>query len=106
MAWGLRCTPSGVRRGSSSLPTDRLLTRALRAVAILDIILRDEIGHVAVGNRWYSWLCAAQELEPLAHYRLLARRHQAPRLRPPFNIEARYAAGFVAAEIEDLQAER
>ncbi len=79
---------------------------ALRAVAILDIILRDEIGHVAVGNRWYGWLCAAQELEPLAHYRLLARRHQAPRLRPPFNIEARYAAGFVAAEIEDLQAER
>ena len=28
-----------------------------KAAAILDIILRDEIGHVAIGNRWYGWLC-------------------------------------------------
>ena len=26
---------------------------ALRAVAILDIILHDEVGHVAIGNHWY-----------------------------------------------------
>lgn len=75
---------------------------ALRAVAILEVILRDEIGHVAVGNRWYSWLCAQQGLDPLAHYRVLARRHQAPRLKPPFNLEARQAAGFSHAELEAL----
>jgi len=73
-----------------------------RAVAILDIILRDEIGHVAIGNHWYGWLCERQGLNPLAHYALLTARHQAPRLRPPFNKTARLAAGFSGAEIAAL----
>jgi len=75
---------------------------ALRAVEILDVILRDEIGHVAVGNRWYAWLCAREGLDPVAHYRVLARRHAAPRLRPPFNEGARRAAGFSEQEIQAL----
>lgn len=75
---------------------------ALHAVAILDRILADEIGHVAVGNRWYGWLCQRHGLEPLAHYRQLAREHQAPKLRPPFNTEARQQAGFSGAEMADL----
>jgi len=72
---------------------------ALRAVEILDVILRDEIGHVAVGNRWYGWLCQQQGIEPLSHYRHLARAHSAPRLKPPFNEPARLAAGFSDAEL-------
>ena len=75
---------------------------ALRAVGILDVILRDEIGHVAVGNRWYGWLCKQQGLEPVAHYRQLARRFSAPRLRPPFNTPARKAAGFSDIEMQEL----
>jgi uncharacterized ferritin-like protein (DUF455 family) len=75
---------------------------ALRTVEILDVILRDEIGHVAIGNRWYGWLCAQQGLEPLAHYRVLARSHGAPRLKPPFNDLARRAAGFSQPELDDL----
>jgi uncharacterized ferritin-like protein (DUF455 family) len=75
---------------------------AQRAVEILDTILRDEIGHVAVGNRWYGWLCERQGLDPIAHYRVLARTHAAPRLKPPFNEGARLAAGFSQAEIDDL----
>ena len=39
---------------------------------------------------------------PLAHYRVLARTHSAPRLRPPFNDEARRAAGFSQAEMDYL----
>ena len=77
---------------------------ALRAVEILDIILRDEIGHVAVGNRWYGWLCEQQALDPVAHYRVLARRHAAPRPRPPLNEAARRAAGFSDAEMAALTA--
>ena len=75
---------------------------AQRVVDILDIILRDEIGHVAVGNRWYGWLCAQQALDPLAHYRQLARQHAAPRLKPPFNDTARRAAGFTNTELQAL----
>ena len=74
----------------------------LRAVAILDVILRDEIGHVAVGNHWYRWLCQRDGLDPVLHYAVLAQRHGAPRPRPPFNEPARRAAGFSAAEIAAL----
>ena len=77
---------------------------ARRAIEILDVILRDEIGHVAVGNRWYAWLCAQQGLEPVAHYRHLARLHAAPRLRGPFNVNARRRAGFSDQEIAALSA--
>jgi uncharacterized ferritin-like protein (DUF455 family) len=85
-------------------PMQAKLRRAgdLRAVAILDVILRDEIGHVAIGNHWYRWLCERDGLDPVAHYDELTARHQAPRLRPPFNHAARYAAGFTDAELERL----
>jgi uncharacterized ferritin-like protein (DUF455 family) len=75
---------------------------ALAICDALDIILRDEIGHVAVGNHWYGWLCRQQGLEPVAHYRLLARRHAAPRLKPPFNGDARRQAGFSETELAYL----
>ncbi len=73
------------------------------AAEILDIILRDEIGHVAIGNRWYRWACEQEGVDPIAHYEVLARRHDAPRLKPPFNLPARRAAGFAEAELDALQ---
>ncbi|MBV8503898.1 MAG: ferritin-like domain-containing protein [Paucibacter sp.] len=73
-----------------------------RAGEILDIILRDEIGHVAIGNRWYRWLCAERGLDPIAAYAELADRHGAPRPRGPFNLEARRAAGFGEDELAAL----
>jgi len=73
-----------------------------RAVEILDVILRDEIGHVAVGNHWYRWLCTREGLDPLAHYAKLAALYRAPILRPPFNHAARRAAGFSEDEIAAL----
>ena len=77
---------------------------ALRAVEILDVILRDEIGHVAIGNRWYRWLCEREGLEPVQHYRLLVDRYAAPRLHPPFNADARRRAGFSDEELAWLLA--
>jgi uncharacterized ferritin-like protein (DUF455 family) len=76
---------------------------AQRAVDILDIILADEIGHVAVGNHWYRWLCARKGLDPVAHYPVLVERYFAPRLYPPFNEDARKLAGFTDEEIAFLR---
>jgi len=70
-----------------------------RAGEILDVILRDEIGHVRVGNRWYRHLCDERGLDPVATYDRLAEEHGAPRLRGPFNLEARRAAGFSEEEL-------
>jgi uncharacterized ferritin-like protein (DUF455 family) len=72
------------------------------AAAILDIILRDEIGHVAIGNRWFGWLCKQRGLEPVATYSRLAAEYQAPVMHGPFNLEARRAAGFSEAELAAL----
>ncbi|BEU97501.1 ferritin-like domain-containing protein [Acidovorax sp. DW039] len=76
---------------------------ALAAVDILDIILRDEVGHVAIGNHWYRWLCERDGFNPETHYAQLVRQYEAPRLKPPFNDAARRRAGFTEAELQWLQ---
>ncbi len=74
-----------------------------RMVEILEIILRDEIGHVAIGNRWYLHFCEQRGLEPLPTFARLIEEYDAPRIRPPFHVAARRAAGFSDAEIEYLE---
>ncbi|MFC4277646.1 ferritin-like domain-containing protein [Achromobacter aloeverae] len=73
-----------------------------RGAAILDVILRDEIGHVAIGNRWYRWLCEQGGHDPVAWHAELALRYAAPRQRGPFNLDARRAAGFDERELAVL----
>lgn len=93
-------------RGLDATPAVRAkLAQAGDAAAaeILDIILRDEIGHVAIGNRWYAWLCGQRKLDAITTYQMLARRYKAPSLRRPFNIEARRAAGFSDEELVALE---
>ena len=75
---------------------------AARAIDILGIILCDEIGHVAIGNHWYRFLCGQRGLDPVATYALLAAQYKAPQLRGPLNLEARRAAGFAQAELDVL----
>jgi uncharacterized ferritin-like protein (DUF455 family) len=73
-----------------------------RAGEILDIILEEEIGHVAAGNRWYRYLCAQRGLDPVLTYAELIAQYDAPKLRPPFNMAARRLAGFEDAELAAL----
>jgi uncharacterized ferritin-like protein (DUF455 family) len=75
------------------------------AAAILDIILRDEIGHVSIGNRWFQYLCDQRGLELLQTFESLRLQYQAPKLRPPFNMQARKQAGFTEAELAYLNAD-
>jgi uncharacterized ferritin-like protein (DUF455 family) len=89
-------------RGLDAIPPLRAkLAQAgdLAAAGILDIILRDEVGHVEIGNRWYLGLCAQRGLEPVSTYEELAVRHKAPVLKGPFNVEARRRAGFSEEEL-------
>jgi len=72
------------------------------SAAILDRIYRDEVGHVAVGVRWFQVLCGAQGLDPAVAYRDRVRRYFTGALKPPFNREARDRAGFPAAYYEPL----
>ena len=92
-------------RGLDAIPPLRAkLAQAgdLDAAHILDIILRDEVGHVEIGNRWYNYLCVQRGLEPYATYAELAARYKAPTPRGPFNLEARRRAGFTEEELRAL----
>jgi uncharacterized ferritin-like protein (DUF455 family) len=89
----------------SPLIRDKLMQAGDSAgAAILDVILRDEIGHVAIGNRWYRWICAQRGLDSLQAFDDLALHYRAPVQRGPFNLDARRAAGFDEAELRQLMA--
>ena len=90
-ARGLDATPSTLNKFAQ--------VGDMAMVEILTIILRDEIGHVAIGNVWYNWLCNERKLEPIATFASLCQQYSAPKLKPPFNMEARREAGFSDAEL-------
>lgn len=72
----------------------------------LDIILRDEIGHVGLGDRWFRQLCSERRLEPESTYRRLLLEFEAPWPAAPLNETARLAAGFSPGELSALRAGR
>jgi uncharacterized ferritin-like protein (DUF455 family) len=74
------------------------------SVAILETILREEVGHVAIGTRWFEWCCEREGVEPEETFIALLRDVARGALRGPFNVEARRAAGFADAEMAKLAA--
>jgi uncharacterized ferritin-like protein (DUF455 family) len=74
-------------------------------VAILEVILSEEVAHVAAGSRWYRWYCEREGVDPAPRFRELLREYAGGVLHGPFNTDARLAAGFDADELQTLQAE-
>jgi uncharacterized ferritin-like protein (DUF455 family) len=93
-ARGLDVTPEMMRR----------LERAgdPESATVLQRIYRDEIGHVAVGVRWFAFLCRERGLDAETTYQDRVRRYFVGALKPPFNRDARERAGFPAAYYEPL----
>lgn len=61
---------------------------------VLDIIYNDEKGHVAVGAKWFRFLCAREKKDPSATFKALVRSNFRGPLKPPFNDVARAEAGL------------
>lgn len=95
-ARGLDVTPGMIERlrGAGDLDT----------VACLDVILAEEVRHVAIGSHWFKTLCAQRQLDPSATFQRLVASHGLSALRGPLNITARMQAGFDAAELQQLTA--
>ncbi len=85
-ARGLDVTPGLIAKLAAAGDTE--------GVAALEVIYREEIAHVAAGKRWFDWLCARRGLVPEAAWRELVARHFKGAVKPPFNAEARLAAGL------------
>jgi uncharacterized ferritin-like protein (DUF455 family) len=74
------------------------------SVGILELILREEVAHVAAGSRWFAWCCAREQVDPDATFAQLIVQHVRGAIKGPFNMSARLAAGFSASELARLQA--
>jgi len=94
-ARGLDATPS-IQRGLEAAGDHE-------TARLLDIILRDEIGHVGLGDRWFRHLCGERGLAVESTYRKLLLELDAPWPQAPFNETARLAAGFSPAELAELR---
>jgi len=88
--------------------TPGMIARLRRAgdeetVALLEIILRDEIGHVEIGSRWFRWLCGKRAMAPESTFRDLIGRYMKGQLKGPFHRDARLQAGFSEDELAALE---
>lgn len=72
-------------------------------VAVLEVILREEVRHVAIGSHWFRYCCEREALEPEQTFRELLDSRYRGTVRGPFNLEARRAAGFSARELDWLE---
>ena len=72
------------------------------AVSLLDIIFRDEVGHVAVGTRWFFHLCEQRGIDPEPTFFGLIDRHFPDGLHGPYSVDARRSAGFSERELRLL----
>ena len=93
-ARGLDVTPS--------IQTKFRASKFYKMVDILDVIYRDEIGHVKIGNHWFHYLCKERNLDPISTFDGLIKKHIGSTLRGPFNVEARLLSDFTQAELEYL----
>ena len=94
-ARGLDVTPGMIKRLESHGDNE--------TVEILKIIFEQEIGHVAIGSRWFAYACERESVEPEIMFQQLLNEYMSGELRGPFELEARKKAGFSDNELEALQ---
>ena len=64
------------------------------AIAALETIYAEEVGHVAYGSKWFHFLCGRHDLDPREVFHDLVRTYFKGGLKPPFNEEKRAEAGL------------
>ncbi len=95
-ARGLDVTPGMVKRLQAAGDE--------QTVSALEVILEEEVRHVEIGTRWFRYCCEQQGREPLPTFLELLGQHYSGTLRGPFNLEARFRAGFTREEMAALTA--
>jgi len=96
-ARGLDVTPGMIQRLQAARDED--------SVEVLQVIQREEVSHVAIGTQWFRYLAAQRGLDPEQTFLQLLARYMPGRVRPPFAVDARLAAGFSQSEMAALEAQ-
>ena len=79
-------------------------TGDFETAAVLDVIYEDEKGHVAVGAKWFRFLCARERKDPAATFQQLVRANFRGPLKAPFNDIARAEAGLTPSFYRSMTA--
>jgi len=95
-ARGLDVTPGMIERLRS--------VGDVKTIAALDIILVEEVRHVAIGTRWFNYCCELENKPPAETFLELLRNRFTGSIRGPFNLQARTEAGFTRFEMDALMA--
>lgn len=74
-----------------------------KSVEILNIIHRDEIGHVEAGTRWFRYLCEQRNIQPESTFESLLKQYMHGTIRGPLDYETRKQAGFSDEELQFLE---
>ena len=71
-------------------------------IAVLEVILKEEVRHVAIGTHWFNFCCEAESKNPLETFLEILQSRFTGSIRGPFNLEARARAGFTSDEMKAL----
>jgi uncharacterized ferritin-like protein (DUF455 family) len=95
-ARGLDVTPGMIQRLQSVGDQE--------SIAVLEVILEEEVRHVAIGTHWFNFCCEVEDRNPLETFLELLKSHFTGTIRGPFNLDARARAGFTDEEMNALLA--
>jgi uncharacterized ferritin-like protein (DUF455 family) len=89
--------------------TPMMITRLKKAgeqqlIDILEVIHKEEIGHVLVGTKWFNFVCQQRGLSPSGVFTDLLRNHVDGIIQGPFDEASRLQAGFTEEEMQHLVA--
>ncbi len=74
-----------------------------KSAEVLQLILDQEVAHVAIGLRWYRYACCQQGVDPLDRFVELIGEYLPGRSQGPFNFHHRRLAGFTGEWMTRLQ---
>lgn len=93
-ARGLDVTPGMIKRLGAVGDTE--------TIAVLEVILAEEVRHVAIGTHWFNYCCKRENKPPAETFLELLNSRFTGSIRGPFNLAARTEAGFTKAEMDGL----
>lgn len=93
-ARGLDVTPGMIAKFTAVGDTE--------AANVLNIILQEEVEHVAAGQRWFNYICRENDRVPQEYFQNLVKNYHQGRIKPPFNHDARTQAGLTSDWYEPL----
>ncbi len=98
---------SGLDAGDTLLERLRAVPRG-PAHLVVEQIVREEVGHVEFGSRWYRNVCAQEKIDPNEDFstRFLSVRHRIPKRVERISRELRLKAGFNESELAFLESHR